>query len=218
MAYGLSRRSLSAVVLAALAVPIAYRGLAGRWPPYLSAVLPRRHARDATDTRVALSGHRGIHVREAVRIEKPVADVYRFFRRFENLPQFMTNLERVIQLSDRKSRWVAKGPGRTRVEWEAEIINEIENHVIGWRSLPDSDIVTAGSVTFEAVRGGRATQLSVHFQYAPPAGRMGAVVARLTGKEPSQTIREDLRRLKQLLEAGEIPTTTPSHDESWSQR
>ena len=79
---------------------------------------------------------------------------------------------------------------------------------MAWRSLPGSDIVTAGSVNFDAVRGGRSTQVSVHLQYAPPAGKAGALVASLFGREPSQTIREDLRHFKQLLEAGEIPRAT----------
>ena len=90
------------------------------------------------------------------------------------------------------------------MEWDAEIINDVEDQLIAWRSLPGSDVVSAGSVNFDAVRGGRSTQVSVHLQYAPPAGRAGALLSRLFGREPSQTIREDLRRLKQLLEAGEV--------------
>jgi uncharacterized membrane protein len=90
-----------------------------------------------------------------------------------------------------------------RVEWDAEIVSDVEPKTLGWRSLPGSDVVTAGSVNFDVVRGG-ATQITVHLQYAPPAGRAGALVASLFGRAPGQTIREDLRRLKQLLEAGEI--------------
>jgi uncharacterized membrane protein len=81
--------------------------------------------------------------------------------------------------------------------------------VIGWRSLPGSDIVTAGSVNFDSARAGRSTQVTVHLQYAPPAGAAGALVARIFGREPSQTIREDMRRLKSLLEAGEVPQAAP---------
>ena len=144
-------------------------------------------------------------MREAVRLEVPVADAYRFWRRFDNLPRFMTHLNRVTTMTDGTSHWEAAGPAGLAVEWDAEIINEIENQVLAWRSLPGSDIVTAGSVNFDAVRGGRSTQIKVHLQYAPPAGRAGAFVASLFGREPSQTIREDLRHFKQLLEAGEIP-------------
>jgi uncharacterized membrane protein len=120
----------------------------------------------------------------------------------------MAHLERVVDLGNGRSRWTAKGPAGTTVEWTAEIINEVENKVIGWRSLPDSDVVTAGSVNFDRARGGRSTQITVHLQSAPPGGRLGKIVAEIFGDEPAQAIREDLRRLKWLLEAGELPRAT----------
>jgi uncharacterized membrane protein len=117
----------------------------------------------------------------------------------------MSHLERVTETSNGRSHWIAAGPAGMQVEWDAEIINEVENHVLAWRSLPDSDVATAGSVNFDTVRGGRSTQLTINLQYAPPAGKAGALAATLFGREPSQTIREDLRHFKQMLEAGEIP-------------
>ncbi len=193
-----TRRSALGGCLAVSSAPLLYRGITGRWPEIVQ--------RDSTKT--ALGGERGVHVREAVRLEMPVADVYRFWRRLENLPRFMTHLNRVTETTDGKSHWVAAGPAGLAVEWDAEIIHEIENKVLAWRSLPGSDIVTAGSVSFDPARGGRGTQVSVHLQDAPPAGKAGALVASLFGREPSQTIREDLRHFKQLLEAGEIPRAT----------
>jgi len=205
--YGFSRRSLPGMFLAIAATPIAYRGVAGSWP--------RLHDSATDDTRAALGGVRGIHVREGVRLEKPVAEVYRFWRTLENLPLFMSHLRRVTDLGNGRSHWEAKGPANLKVEWDAEIINDVENRVIGWRSLPGSDVVTAGSVNFTEVRAGRGTQVAVHLQYAPPAGRAGALVASLFGREPSQMIREDLRRFKQLLEAGEIPRAAA---DAWDSR
>jgi len=203
VAYGLSRRNLPGVCLAAAATPLAYRGLSGEWPRVRNGNSTR------TGIRTALAGNRGIHVRESVRLEKPIDEVYRFWRNLENLPQFMNYLDALIDLGNGRSRWIAKGPAGTHVKWEAEIINEVENQVIGWQSLPGGDITTAGSVNFDTVRNGRSTQLSVHFQYAPPAGRAGSIIAKAFGREPSQTVREDLRRLKQLLEAGEFPHAKP---------
>jgi uncharacterized membrane protein len=199
---GASRRSVGGACLAASSVPLLYRGITGRWP-----TVSNGHAQPDS-TRVALGGERGIHVREAVRLETPVADVYRFWRRLENLPRFMTHLHRVTENPDGRSHWIAAGPAGLTVEWDAEIINEVENKVIGWRSLTGSDVVTAGSVNFDTARDGRSTQISVYLQYAPPAGKAGALIASLFGREPSQTIREDLRHFKQLLEAGEIPRAT----------
>jgi len=204
IAYGLSRRSRAGALLTAAGTTLVFRGVTGRCPVY--STLGVTTAGNRSDTRAALAGERGINVSESIRLEKPVDTVYQFWRRFENFPRFMTNLERVDDLGQGRSHWVAKGPAGTTVEWDAEIINEVENKVIGWRSLPSAQVTMAGSVNFDRTRNGRGTQISVRLQYAPPAGRAGALLAMAFGREPSQTIREDLRRLKQLLETGEIPT------------
>src|ERR1051325_7419622 len=138
VAYGLSRRSLRGVAIAATAAPLAYRGITGAWPGLTNGT---------ADTRLALSGDRGTHVREAIRLEVPLNVVYAFWSRLENLPCFMTHLESVTDLGNGPSHWVSQGPGMP-VEWDAEIINEVPNKVIGWRSIEGSDIATAGSVHF----------------------------------------------------------------------
>jgi uncharacterized membrane protein len=185
-------------MIAVAAAPLVYRGLAGEWPRLGFGV-------KEVDTKTALSGDRGIHVRESVVIEQPIDEVYRFWRHLENLPRFMNYLESVTDLGGGRSHWIAKGPADVKFGWDAEIINDVRDKVIGWRSLPGSDVVSAGSVRFSRTRGGRATRLTVHLQYAAPGGRAGSMLASMLGREPSQTIREDLRRVKQLLEAGEIP-------------
>jgi len=94
------------------------------------------------------------------------------------------------------------------VEWDAEIINEVPNEVIGWRSIEGSDIATAGSVHFSTVRQGRSTQVSVNLQYSAPGGGAARALAFVLGRDGAHMIREDLRHVKQLLEAGEIPRAT----------
>ena len=194
-----SRRSLGGALLAASSAPLLYRGITGHWPGLAKGLT-------FPDTKTALGGERGVHVRESIRLEVSPAEAYGFWRRLENLPRFMTHLDRVTESPDGLSHWVAAGPAGIAVEWDAEIINEVENELIGWRSLPGSDVVSAGAVNFDAALGGHGTEVKVHLQYAPPAGKAGAVVASLFGREPSQTIREDLRRFKQLIEAGEPST------------
>src|SRR5207237_10075425 len=120
---------------------------------------------------------------------------------------FMQHLVSVRQLDHRRSHWIAKAPAGRTVEWDAEIINEIPDELIGWRTLDGADVISAGSVRFTPATGRRGTEVRVRLQYYPPGGKLGSAVAWIFGAEPSQTIQEDLRRFKRLMEAGEIPTT-----------
>lgn len=201
----LTDRSPSGAALAAAGTALMYRGATGHCPMYAAAGITTAGAH--ADTRESLSGSRGVNVEQVVTVNRPAAELYRFWRNFEQLPSFMRHLVSVVQLDQRRSHWVAKAPAGRTVEWDAEIINEIPNELIGWRTLDGSDVISAGSVRFLPSHGGRGTEVRVRLQYEPPGGKMGSAVAWMFGKEPSQTIQEDLRRFKQLMEAGEVPTT-----------
>jgi hypothetical protein len=90
------------------------------------------------------------------------------------------------------------------VEWDATIIADVPNEVITWRSLEGSDVDNAGAVRFQAAPGGRGTIVKVNIQYNPPAGVIGATIAKLFGEEPEQQLDDDLRRFKQVMEVGEV--------------
>ncbi|HEV2084137.1 MAG TPA: SRPBCC family protein [Gemmatimonadales bacterium] len=145
----------------------------------------------------------GIKVERTITVNRPREEVYHFWRQLENLPRFMDHLESVAVLDEDRSHWVAKAPAGTKVEWDATIQDEIENELIAWRSLPGSDIDNAGSVHF--IPAGDGTEVRVVLSYDPPAGRVGAAVAKLLGEEPEQQVEEDLRRFKQVMEAVETP-------------
>ena len=157
-----------------------------------------------SDTRQQLGGASGIHVEQATTVNKPLAEVFRFWRNFENFPTFMKHLHSVSQREAGISHWVARGPAGLHVEWDARIINEIDGRLIAWQSLEGSTVSTAGSVNFRETP--RGCEVRVNLQYKPPAGQIGAAFAWLFGREPSIQIRDDLRRFKQLIETGEIPT------------
>jgi uncharacterized membrane protein len=149
---------------------------------------------------------REVHIETSMEIDKSPEELFRFWRDFKNLPIFMRNLESVSEIDGTTSHWIAKGLGSARVEWDAEIYNERENELIAWRSLENADLVNAGSVRFEKGPAGRGTYVRVTMNYNPPAGKIGAGVAQLLGSGPAQLIKEDLRRLKQMMETGEIAT------------
>lgn len=148
----------------------------------------------------------GIVVEKSVTVNKPRAELFSFWRNFENLPRFMNHLQEVRVLDDKRSHWVAKAPAGTSIAWDAAITDERENEVIAWHSAQDSLVHNTGSVRFHDAPGG-GTEVKVVLQYQPPAGAVGAAVARLFGEEPSQQIEEDLLRFKQLMETGELPAT-----------
>ena len=204
-AYGVSRLRNSGWAYAVLGGLLLRRGMTAHCDVYealgLNTAVPQ------SDTRAALRGSRGVNVLESVTINRPLEEMYRFWRNLENLPRFMRHLDSVEKITDTISHWRAKGPAGTVVEWDAEITNEVPNQVIGWRSLEAADVVSAGSVNFDTAAGGHGTRVTVHLQYSPPGGRVGAAVAKLFGRDAETEIREDLRRFKQLVEAGEVPTT-----------
>jgi uncharacterized membrane protein len=216
-AYAFKRRQVPGGAAAIAGAALLYRGATGHCDIYQALGINRARGNGAreygtgviadrgSDTREQLGGRRGIHVEESVTVNRPLSELYRFWRNFENLPTFMNHLESVAMRDEGISHWVAKGPAGMHVAWDARIINEVQNKVIGWQSLEGSMISTAGSVNFHEAPHG--TRVTVHLQYNPPGGKLGAAIAKLFGEEPHQTIREDLRRFKQLMETGEIPAT-----------
>ena len=181
-AYGLSRKSLSGAALAAVGT---YGAIAG--------------ARRGT------SPARAIHVQKTFTIDRPAEEIYNYWHSFENLPRFMKHLKSVTT-NGRYSHWIANGPMGIPVEWDAELLDEKPGEYLVWRSLPGSAISNRGSVEFRPATNGSGTEVTVALTYRNPGGKVGAVFAKLFGREPEQQVREDLRRLKALMEAGEIPT------------
>jgi uncharacterized membrane protein len=199
--YGLSRRNRSGWMMTALGGMLLQRGATAHCHVYEAFGVNTAGTGD--DTRRALGGSAGVHVEESITINRSIEELYRFWRNLENLPQFMSHLHSVERITDTLSRWRARGPGGTVVEWNAEIINEVPNKVIGWRSIEGSDVVSAGSVNFEEAGPGRGTHVRVRLQYSPPGGKVGAAVAKLFGRDAATEIREDLQRFKQLVETAD---------------
>ena len=144
--------------------------------------------------------------RAVITINRPPREVYAFWRRLENLPRFMPHLRSVVTTGERSSHWTIEALGTT-VEWDAAIVEDVPDSYIGWRAVADAPVPNGGSVTFNPAPGGRGTEVWVLVTYEPPAGKLGELFAKLLGADPGQQLQADLRRLKQLLETGEIPTT-----------
>lgn len=149
----------------------------------------------------SLEAGAGTRIERSVMVARPAEELYHFWRDFTNLPRFMDNLESVRVIDEDQSHWVAKGPAGMRVEWDAAIHNEIEGELIAWRSLPGADVDQAGSVHFVPVGEGM-TEVRVVLRYRPRGGKVSDAVAKLLGDDPDEQVRDDLRRFKQVVEAG----------------
>jgi uncharacterized membrane protein len=145
-----------------------------------------------------------VHVRKAITVNRPLEEVYQFWRNFENLPRFMNHLEAVQVMGEQRSHWKAKAPAGMTVEWDAEIVEDRPNELILWRSLAGADVDNSGTVRFKPAPGGRGTEVHVELHYSPPGGVIGATIAKLFGEAPEQQVAGDLRVFKQVLETGEI--------------
>ncbi|MDF1502082.1 DUF2892 domain-containing protein [Roseisolibacter sp. H3M3-2] len=207
----LKRKDWSALALGVAGGALLERGVSGHCPVY--GALGVTTARDERPTRLH-GAAATVDAKKAQRIERAMTihgrgadELYLFWRRLENLPRIFQHLESVTEHDARRSRWVAKAPAGRTVEWEAEIVNEVPGEVIAWKSLPGSQVPNAGSVNFRELPAGRGVEIRVVLEYEPPAGKLGVAVARLFGEEPAIQVREDLRRYKALVEAGELPVS-----------
>lgn len=181
IAYGLTRRSKTGAALAAAGGLLAYKAAKAASPQ--------------ADTHAVFL------------VNASPDQAYKLWRNFAGLPRFMVHLQSVRELDSRRSEWIALGPGQREVRWIAEITEDTPNQRIAWRSQPGSDVHTSGSVDFRADPQGRGTFVSVNVQYGLPGGPLTSGLAALFGKNPEFVVREDVRRFKQLLETGEVPTT-----------
>lgn len=158
----------------------SWRNRTGRVPTH---VLPR----------LPLSVHR------AVAIQRPRSDVFRFWRDPTRFSQFMSHVDEVREIGPDAHHWIVRGPLGTRLEWDADLVDIREDEHIGWRARPGADVGSEGSVRFTDLPGG-GTEVHLTLTYDAPGGKAGAAVARLLGEEPDRQARDDLHRLKRLLE------------------
>jgi uncharacterized membrane protein len=204
--YGAKKRNAVGAGLAIAGAGLLRRGLTGFC--YTYEYLGLRTADAGQGANMSVPRELGVRVDRAITISKPRAEVFAFWRNLENLPRFMKHLKSVKVTGERTSHWVALAPRGRTVEWDAEIINEIPDELIGWRSLPGARVDNAGSVRFCDAAGGRGTEVRISLQYNPPGGAIGALLAKVLGEDPEHQIAEDLRRLKAMVESGQIANNT----------
>jgi uncharacterized membrane protein len=169
-------------------------------------LLSRRHDQRQSASAKGVRARRGFRFETAVTLEASPEKIYGIWRNLEGLPKLLRHLQSVRDDGEGRSHWVARGP-LGPIEWDAEIVTDHENQLLAWQSLPGSELATAGSVRLQKALGDRGTILGVSLKYDPPGGKVAATIASLLGQGLENDVRDDLRKFKQLMEAGEVATT-----------
>jgi uncharacterized membrane protein len=160
---------------------------------------------DALQTLIETRGNTLIG--RTVTINRPRDELYAYWRDFTKLPTFMDNVERVDTISATLTHWVVKAPAGRTVEWDALVTEEREGELIAWASTEDADVPNSGRIEFRDA-GARGTIVTATIVYDPPAGVVGKIIAKMFQREPAIQARRDLRRFKQLMETGEVATSS----------
>ena len=213
--YGLDRRDVQGGLLAVLGAELIRRGATGHCLVYdalnvstASDAVAHGPHRDLPASRAAtVRASRAVKIEHTITVKRPAEELYAFWRNPANVPRIVDMVESVEEASDTTARWRVRGPGGVNIEWEAQIINDIPNELLAWKSVGDADIPNAGSIHFRPAPNARGAEVRFVLEYEPPGGHLGAWVAKLLKQNPDQQVRAALRRFKQLAETGEIVTT-----------
>jgi uncharacterized membrane protein len=150
-------------------------------------------------------------VERTITVNRPRHELYAFWREFRNLPLFMENIESVTEIDRTRSHWRVKAPADSRVEWDSILIEDVPGELIEWRSAEGASVDHSGRIEFRDSSNGRGTLVRATIAYDPPGGAIGKALAKVFQREPNVQARQDLRRFKQLMETGEIPTSAPPY-------
>jgi uncharacterized membrane protein len=193
--YMLRNRTPVGIAAGTMGAELVFRGVTGR-----------RYLHEWVGEQLSIGDDKPIEVQKSVIVNRPQEEVFNYWRNFENLPTFMSHVRSVRTDGEGVSHWVVHISPKIDLEWDARVTEERPNELIAWESLPNSSVQTWGRVRFAPATGNRGTQVTATLAYEPPGGVVGAAFARLQQTMTAEQIKEDMRRFKQMMEAGEIAT------------
>jgi uncharacterized membrane protein len=207
-AIGLRKRGASGIALALAGAELTRRGVTGHCMLYDALGLDTRRdvgdRDDVTSRAATVNAHKAIKVERSIRVDRPANELYNLWRDFSNLPRFMQHLDSVQSTDDLHSHWIARLPGGKHVEWDSEIVNDIDGKLIAWKTVGSPDIAHAGSVHFTPTSDGSASEVRIVFDYEPPFARTIGTIASHLGHTIEMMVDEDLRRFKEHAESGAV--------------
>jgi uncharacterized membrane protein len=143
-----------------------------------------------------------VWIRTTALVQAEPERLYQMWREVENAPSWQEQIVEVRLTGERTSHWVMRSGDKT-LEWDSEILADEPGRRIAWKSISgDSD--NAGEVIFDAAPGNRGTIVTVLQEFR--MGKWASAWETLVGRNPKQSVIENVRHFKALAETGEIPT------------
>jgi len=204
IAHGLRRGTFGGLALAVLGGMLAHRGYTGHCQAYEALNIDTSGKRRADEDEDI---HKGVLVKHTTTIHRTPMEVYDFVKDPANHHRYMGHVESVTADQDGTYHWAIKGPMGMTWRFRSRHINEDPGHLVAWKSLPGGDLDNAGAIRLVPTFDGRGTEVTMEINFEPPAGSVGLALGKILGHDPDVQVRENLGRLKSLLEAGEIATT-----------
>ena len=144
-----------------------------------------------------------IWARTSAIVQADAHELYALWRDVENAPKWQEQITSVRQTSDVTSHWIMESDGE-KIEWDSEILADEPGRRIAWRSIA-GDSSNAGEVIFDPAPGDRGTLVTVLQEFR--IGKFANAWETIVGRNPKQSVIENLRHFKAFAETGEIPRT-----------
>ncbi len=133
-------------------------------------------------------------------IDRGPSDVYEFWRHGENLGVFLPRIRDIRPLGDDESLWQFRLTDEIRLEWTAQLVADVPEQLLVWRTVEPSDLHHEGWVSFDALRNGASTRVTIRLYLLAPLGEAGARILEWIDDIPVPYFSTELQRIRTVLE------------------
>lgn len=148
--------------------------------------------------RRAGAARRAVDLRMTVLVERPVHEVFEFCRDFENFAEVVNVPIEVVDSQDGRSHWSVRSPGGHAIEWDAVVTKYVPNSVIGWSSVPGSEVEASGLMRFSPLSP-TETRVDLALRYLPGHTGLAEAIRALISQRNDRRIRSELSQASRDL-------------------
>lgn len=200
--YGLARRSVRGLGLAAAGGALLARGVRGR--SRLFRAFGVNTAEEGAN--LAGTGTEAMVVEQSITVDGSPEELAEYWRDPEQLSEIVGHFASVRQDETEVQHWHVEGPRGLSASWESRLVEDRPEQLLRWTSVEGSSIPNEWSVWFKPSPAEDVTEVTLRVDFQPPGGPVGGMALERLGLVPKTLVGKALHRFKSLAETGEIPT------------